>query len=268
MTGSSSTVNSSSMISAGDITGEFGRMVRRALQATSAPFKPLPQTPPQPVLNQTFNIGNRDWTRYKELAELAAKRGNYSQAEAMWLAALIEAKDFDQQDERVAITLDNLASLYYTLGRYDQAESFCRRALDVTILALGGLHRRVAECLNSLAGIYYNQKRYAAAEPLCVRALAIYERVFGPDHGDVGMAANNLAMLYHAQGKYSDAERYYQQAIRIRTKVLGTDHPCVITLLENYANLLKAMDRLHEADALKTWSRASHQGMNALSAAG
>ncbi len=244
---------------------DFGQLVRQTDPTDSGQFTTIPRPDPNQTQNLTF--GTRSWWRYKELAEIAAQRGNYSQAEAMWLAALIECKDFEENDERLALTLDNLASLYYLLGRYEQAELFCKRAFDVTVKALGGEHSRVATCLNNLAGIYYNQKRYQQAEPICLEVLAIYERLKGPDHRDVGMAANNLAMLYHAQGKLTFAEKYYLQAIRIRTRVLGRDNSVVQTLFANYANLLKSVNRTQEADALESWSRSSLQEVQGLSAA-
>ncbi|CAN5531296.1 hypothetical protein BH10CYA1_BH10CYA1_63520 [soil metagenome] len=234
----------------------FGQLVRDEDGKDSGQFQTIrPYECGEATLKLT--IGARRWWHYRELAELAAQRGNYSQVEAMWLAALIECKDFDNDEERLALTLDNLASLYYSLGRFEQAELFCKRAIDVVVKALGGENSKVASCLNNLAGIYYNQKRYEQAEPICLEVLTIYERLKGPDHGDVGMVANNLAMLLHAQGKLTFAEKYYAQAIRIRTIVLGTASPIVHTLFANYINLLRAMNRNHEADALKLWLEAS-----------
>lgn len=235
----------------------FGQLVRDVDPRDSGQFKTVrpPQQAGETTLQLTF--GTRDWWHYKKSAELAAKNGNYSQAEAMWLAALIECKDFQNDDERLALTLDNLASLYYSLGRYEQAELFCKRAFDVVVNAWGGENTKVASCLNNLAGIYYNMKRYEQAEPICVEVLSIYEKLKGPEHRDVGMAANNLAMLYHAQKKLLFAEKYYLQAIRIRTRELGRTSPVVLTLYANYVNLLRAMNRNAEADAFKLWAGAT-----------
>jgi|688.fasta_scaffold207477_2 tetratricopeptide (TPR) repeat protein len=240
----------------------FGQLVREIDGKDSGQFKPIRR--PEPVGEATLKLtfGARDWWHYKELAELAARNGNYSQAEAMWLAALIECNnspDVDIEDhERLAVTLDNLASLYYSLGRYEQAELFCKRAFDVVMTAYGSENSKVASCLNNLAGIYYNQKRYEKALPICIEVLGLYKKLKGPDHHDVGMAANNLGMLYHAQNELNLAEEYYLQAIRIRTKVLGRSSPVVQTLFANYVNLLRAMNRTSEADAFKLWSTSSH----------
>lgn len=207
---------------------DFGRLLRRIMHTNSGQFRALGST----------QVVNHEWLRYREQAENAAMRGNYAQAESMWLAALSEAQSFEENDPRILYTLNCLASLYSSLGRYEQAEMFCKRELDLSIEIYGGYHVRVADCLNNLAGIYYNQQRYAEAQVVCLKLLAMYEAFYGPDHADVGMAANNLAMVYHVRGKYVEAEEMYQRALRIRARVLGKNHPCIQTLLENYANLL------------------------------
>lgn len=197
--------------------------------------KAVPQTP------------NPIWQRCKELAEGATSRCNYSQAEAMWLGALAEAKTFDRRDPRLALTLESLAGLYHTLERYEQAEMFSRDALESLVAIYGPMHIKVANCMNTLAGILYSQGRLKEAEPYCIKLLYIYEGAYGPDHSDVGMAVNNLAMMYHTQGKYKQADRMYQRAIRIRAKVLGENHPVVTALVDNYCNLLAITGRSRDA---------------------
>ena len=69
-----------------------------------------------------------------------------------------------------ANSLHNLAALYYSQGRYAEAEPLCRRALAIREQALGPDHPDTAQSLNNLAALYYSQGRYAEAEPLCRRA--------------------------------------------------------------------------------------------------
>jgi tetratricopeptide (TPR) repeat protein len=226
---------------------DFGKLVRRIMLSSSGQFasmasdgRPIketavPQTP-SPI-----------WARCKELAEGATNRCNYSQAEAMWLGALAEARTFDRRDPRLALTLESLASLYLMLERFEQAEMFNRNALESLIAIYGPMHIKVANCMNTLAGILYNQGRLKEAEPYCIKLLYIYEGAYGPDHADVGMAVNNLAMIYHTQGKHKQADRMYQRAIRIRTKALGDNHPIVVSLIDNYCNLLAVTGRSRDA---------------------
>lgn len=230
----------------------FGMLPRTSNPKDSGQFLAMPCPDPEQTLRLTF--GPRGWWIYKEKAEEAAEKGNFSQAEAMWLSAMMECKEFGENDERLAHTLDQLASLYFAIGKYEQAEMFCRQAYDVALAVFGAESSKVTSCLNNLAGIYYCQKRYADAEPICIEVLVSYEMAKGPDHADVGMAANNLAMLYHAKGNLSFAEKYYLQAIKIRTKALGVEDPIVQILFANYSNLLRALNRVQESQAIKAWT--------------
>lgn len=59
-----------------------------------------------------------------------------------------------------AVGLNNLGSLYYRQGQYDQAEPLLRRALAIHQKTLGAAHVQIALGLNNLAALYL------AREPL------------------------------------------------------------------------------------------------------
>jgi tetratricopeptide (TPR) repeat protein len=198
-----------------------------------------------------------DWQIYRENAEAAAYEGDYVHAEEFWLAALKEAIVFQGSDEKLAIALDGISNFYQHVGKFDQAELHCKRALAVTEKMVGTRkHRLVANCLNSLAGIYYSQRQYMRAEPICLEVLSIYQNLAVANPADIGMAFNNLAMLYHASGKYNLAEKYYKPAIRIRTALLFCDDPIIIALLENYKNLRTRLG-VNQYSSSDSWERTS-----------
>jgi tetratricopeptide (TPR) repeat protein len=105
----------------------------------------------------------------------------------------------------VATSLNNLAGLYHTQGRYVDAEPRFQRALAIWEKALGPEHPDVATSLNNLAGLYHTQGRYADAEPRFQRALAIFEKVLGPEHPDVATSLNNLTALLRATNRGIEA---------------------------------------------------------------
>ena len=61
------------------------------------------------------------------------------------------------------MSLNNLAQLYETQGRYDEAESLYQRALATRERVLGPDHPRVALSLNNLARLYLS--RAATVKP-------------------------------------------------------------------------------------------------------
>ncbi len=59
----------------------------------------------------------------------------------------------------MAASLNNLALLYESQGRYTEAEPLLLEALDLTKRLLGDNHPDVALSLNNLAALYRSQDR-------------------------------------------------------------------------------------------------------------
>jgi tetratricopeptide (TPR) repeat protein len=73
----------------------------------------------------------------------------------------------------VATELNNLAELYFAMGRLCEAESLYRRSLDITERAYGPSHEKVAIALTNYAVLLRKTKRKAEARELEKRAKAI-----------------------------------------------------------------------------------------------
>ena len=159
-------------------------------------------------------------------------------------------KYFPPEHPIVLASLSNLASLYFRLGTYDQAEPLFQQVLDIKEKTLGPEHPDLATWLNNLAGLYQSQGKYEAAEPLYIRALAIQERTLSPDHPGLATTLNNLGLLYDSQGKYEAAEPLYVRALAIREKVLGPDHPDLATTVNNLALLYGSQGKYESAEPL------------------
>jgi tetratricopeptide (TPR) repeat protein len=153
-------------------------------------------------------------------------------------------------DIQFASNLSRLATLYYSQGRYEDAEPLYVQALELSKRLLGENHPDVATSLNNLAGLYKSQGRYEDAEPLYVQALELSKRLLGENHPDVATSLNNLALLYESQGRYEDAEPLYVQALELSKRLLGENHPDVATSLNNLAGLYKSQGRYEDAEPL------------------
>ena len=83
-----------------------------------------------------------------ELADLY-RQGKYQEAVKVAERAVeVAEKTFGPDHPRVAISLNNLATLYRLQGRYGEAESFYKLSLDIKERALGSNHPEVATALN------------------------------------------------------------------------------------------------------------------------
>ncbi len=74
------------------------------------------------------------------------------------------------------MSLNNLANLYNSQGKYDQAEPLYLQALELYKHLLGDNHPSVATSLNNLANLYNSQGKYGQAEPLLLQALELRKR--------------------------------------------------------------------------------------------
>jgi tetratricopeptide (TPR) repeat protein len=91
-----------------------------------------------------------------------------------------------------ATSLNNLAGLYSSQGRYEAAEPLYIRSLEILEQVLGADHPATATSLNNLAGLYSSQGRYEAAEPLYLRCLEIFLEKLGQDHPNTQTVQKNF----------------------------------------------------------------------------
>jgi tetratricopeptide (TPR) repeat protein len=155
-----------------------------------------------------------------------------------------------QKLEALATSLNNLASLYYSQGKYSEAEPLYLDALEMRKRLFTGDHPNVATSLNNLASLYDSQGKYSEAEPLYLDALKMIKRLFTSDHPNIATSLNNLAGLYKSQGKYSEAEPLYLDALEMRKRLFTGDHPDVGSSLNNLALLYDSQGKYSEAELL------------------
>jgi tetratricopeptide (TPR) repeat protein len=149
-----------------------------------------------------------------------------------------------------ATSLNNLAYLYESMGRYAEAEPLYVRSLAIREEQLGANHPDTATSLNNLASLYRLIDRYTEAEPLYVRSLAIREAHLGTNHPDISISLNNLAGLYESTGRYTESEPLYVRSLAIKEEQLGAHHPSTATSLNNLAFLYESTGRYAEAEPL------------------
>jgi CHAT domain-containing protein len=111
------------------------------------------------------------------------------------------------------MVLGNLALLYTSQGRYDQAELLSKRALEIREKLLVATHPDIASSLNSLALLYVARGRQAEAEEYFKRSLSVRQQALGLDHLDVATSLLSIGLLYSDQGRYVDAYQYFQRTL-------------------------------------------------------
>jgi tetratricopeptide (TPR) repeat protein len=196
---------------------------------------------------------------YSQLGSLYATRVQFRESEDRereyalaqdYLHKAIALQTQFKQEESLANSLNNLAKLYYSQEKYNQAEPLYQQVLAINRANLPPNHPSLATSLNNLALLYQSQGKYNQAEPLYQEALAIDRASLPPNHPDLAIDLNNLANLYYSQGKYSEAEPLYQQVLAISRASLPPNHPNLAIYLNNLANLYYSQRKYNEAEPL------------------
>ncbi|MEP6515045.1 tetratricopeptide repeat protein [Microcoleus vaginatus] len=155
-----------------------------------------------------------------------------------------------EMEAELSSSLNYLAQLYKSQGRYSEAEPLFLQAVEIDRRALPEDHPRLATHLNNLAGLYQSQGRYSEGEPLYLQVVEIDRRALPEDHPSLAIDLNNLAGLYQSQGRYSEAEPLFLQAVEIDRRALPEDHPSLANHINNLAGLYQSQGRYSEAEPL------------------
>ena len=88
-----------------------------------------------------------------------------------------------------------MAGLYWSQGRYEEAESLYLQSLVRSRRLLGEEHPDVATSLNNLGALYLAAERYGEAESFFLEALAIRKAVLPPTHPYIASTQNWLKIV-------------------------------------------------------------------------
>ncbi|KAI3336292.1 kinesin light chain [Xylariaceae sp. AK1471] len=144
----------------------------------------------------------------------------------------------------------NLAYLYSSQAKLNEAEEMYRRALQSYEKVLGPDHTSTLNTVNNLGVLYWRQDKLNEAEEMYQRALQGRERALGPDHTSTLDIVNNIGVLYWRQDKLNEAEEMYQRALQGRERALGPDHTSTLDIVNNIGVLYWRQGKLNEAEEM------------------
>jgi len=154
-----------------------------------------------------------------------------------------------------SVTLEatrGLATLYYYIGRYEDAEPLCTDGLEITRRVLSEEHAATLGFMNLLALLHCQRGRYGQGTPLATRALQIGERVLGKEHPATVRSMFVLGELYRSQDRYDDAEPLLEESVQLSRQVLGDEHFWTLYYMHHLAYLYRDQGRYDDAGHLLT----------------
>lgn len=182
------------------------------------------------MTNQQQTEHASEWAKLVQSGNEAYAKRRHTEAELHFAAALRIAEKDAHPDElaklavleraevnsRLAKSLNNMAALYHTQGKYSMAEDLYKRCLELNQNLHGEEHLEVALNLHNLAVLFSAKRRYQEAEPLYKRSLALKERFLGEDNLELVTLLNNYALLFKRTGREEEGVRLEERAQRIQ----------------------------------------------------
>jgi tetratricopeptide (TPR) repeat protein len=173
-----------------------------------------------------------EWQRIVQEGNDAYARRRYTEAELAFIAALRIAEKAGSSEEltklsveeqvaaktRLAKSLNNMAALYHTQGKYNMAEDLYKRCLELKKETHGDEHLEVAISLHNLAVLHSAKRRFADAEPLYKTALELKERLLGVDHPELVTLLTNYALCLKRMDRAEEAKNMEARAEKLAPK--------------------------------------------------
>jgi tetratricopeptide (TPR) repeat protein len=145
------------------------------------------------------------WKTHLEAGEKAFNKRRVNEAELQFADAVRIAESFGANDSRLAVSLNNLAAVYHTQGKYGMAEPLYLRALDIRKAILGDDHTDLSSNMYNLGVLYSAKQDYEKAEGYYMQALSLRERALGPNHPDLHSIIRSFAELKRRMNRTDEA---------------------------------------------------------------
>lgn len=192
----------------------------------------------------------KDWKIQMWLGQESYNQGKYVVAERKFKKALADLEACFVADERLAITLNNLALCHCAQGRHDLSEPLYQKALSIDETSGGGHSTGLAQDLENIATHYRKQRLYDKAQPLYRKALSLWEQELGAECAEAAGCLSNLGVLLSDTDCPQEAIASFKKALGIKGAILGCRSKEYAETLVNLATTYCRMDKCDEADPL------------------
>ena len=105
-------------------------------------------------------------------------------------------------------SIDNLAGVLASQGKYEQAEVYYREALEDRRRVLGDEHPDTLSSIYYMANVLLQLGAHKEAGPLALECYALNVKVYGNEHQETIDAIDLLIQLYDAWDKPEKAQKY------------------------------------------------------------
>ena len=203
--------------------------------------------------------------QHRDPANFSAYLGNYAgqlrvagdpeQALAISREALDIAKQTPEGDRSVSWGMFNIASSLLDLGRFSEAETLYRQALDHSVKYRGKVSYETGSYTANLGRALIKQGKVDEAEAMLQTSVSVFEKVpTGSSPYLLGVSWSNLGQLAYERGDLKTSEERLRKAIDVLEKLGARSRPqlanaradLALTLLTKKV-LPEALDQIDQA---------------------
>jgi CHAT domain-containing protein/Tfp pilus assembly protein PilF len=164
---------------------------------------------------------------------LEMNKGRYDRALEFQQNALTFFQTSNNQNTREAAQcLANLAIIYTSTGKFNQAEENGLIALQIRQKLFGETSEETAASYNDL-GLVYTQNDPDKALEYYEKALPVYESLHGKQHPKIAIVNTNMGFIYRQMELYGDAINNLETALKIWKSIYPGGHPNEAFVLSN-----------------------------------
>jgi len=160
-------------------------------------------------------------------------------------ATLQQSKQLEE-----ALRLTTSAVNLFAKGKFDEAASPAKRALEIREKILTPDDRLVVAAVLNLAEIQWARERTPEAKLLFERALQSYERMSGVEDANLIKVLGRLALVHYRMGRPDETEKSYKRALAVGEKSFGVESPGTGSLIFNLAEFYQLEGEYKKAGPL------------------
>jgi serine/threonine-protein kinase len=208
------------------------------------------------LLNQALEIRTDSLFRADVMGKqgrIAGLRGDFARARTTLEQTLaLQERLHGKKHLHYAQALNDLASIEFSEGKYDQAETLLREALAIRDGLLKTAPRSLyspeyATNVNNLGLALFRRGKLDEAEKLFRRAIQLRKQIYLQPHLEQAQSMTNLGLLLDSRGKTAEALPYIRKALGIRLQILGENHMRIAEARNNLGMLQMSEEQFDAA---------------------
>ena len=157
-------------------------------------------------------------------------------------------ENLKSQPEVLASLMQQISSVYLSLGRYEKSDSLARRAMAVWQESYDAPHKAIAGNLVLLSQVFNAKGMTDSAQLVTIQAIAMYQRLKMTQGAQMADAWIELSAAYYNKGQFLESDSVFRKAYAIHQNIYETPHPDLANDLHVIGTSLRKLGEYEEAE--------------------